>query len=90
VKAGESKGGFENSLARLEEIVEKLASSDLGLDASTALFREGMELSRLCEEKLSEVERRVEIVRKESDGGYATAPFPGADEDEGRGEEEES
>ena len=68
---------FEKSLARLEAIVEKLESEELGLDDSLALFEEGIGLSRVCREKLSEVERRVEIVLKEADGEYKTADFLG-------------
>ena len=66
---------FEKALERLEAIVERLESEELGLDASLALFEEGIGLSRVCQEKLSEVEKRVEIVLKEGRGGYATAKF---------------
>ena len=66
---------FEKALERLEAIVERLESEELGLDASLALFEEGIGLSRICQEKLSEVEKRVEIVMKEGRGGYATASF---------------
>jgi len=71
---------FEKALDRLEAIVEKLEGEELGLDASLALFEEGIGLSRVCQEKLSEVERRVEIVLKDAGGKYSTAPF--ADEEE--------
>lgn len=83
----ESLQSFEKSLERLEAIVEKLESEDLGLDASLALFEEGIGLSRVCREKLSDVERRVELVLKEADGGYKSAPFPTGDESEPEGED---
>jgi exodeoxyribonuclease VII small subunit len=83
----ESLQSFEKSLERLEAIVEKLESEDLGLDASLALFEEGISLSRVCREKLSDVERRVELVLKEADGGYKAAPFPAGDEGEAEGED---
>lgn len=71
---------FEKALERLESIVEKLESDDLGLDDSLALFEEGITLSRLCHARLEEVERRVEIVLKETGGEYAAAPFaPGGE-----------
>jgi exodeoxyribonuclease VII small subunit len=66
---------FEKALERLEAIVEKLESEELGLDASLALFEEGIGLSRVCQGKLEEVERRVEIVLKEANGKYATKAF---------------
>ena len=49
-----------------------------------ALFQEGMELARFCEKKLGEVEKSVEIVLKESEGEWKTAPF---DPDPDRAEE---
>jgi exodeoxyribonuclease VII small subunit len=66
---------FEKALERLEAIVEKLESEELGLDASLAFFEEGIGLSRVCQEMLAEVERRVEIVMKEARGEYRTVPF---------------
>jgi exodeoxyribonuclease VII small subunit len=78
---------FEKALERLEAIVEKLESEEIGLDASLALFEEGIGLSRVCQQKLSEVERRVEIVLKESRGEYRTAPL--SDEPAGTGGEAE-
>jgi exodeoxyribonuclease VII small subunit len=75
---------FEKALERLEAIVEKLEAEEIGLDASLALFEEGIGLSRICQEKLSEVERRVELVLKDAGGKYAAAPF---EEEEEPGEE---
>lgn len=75
---------FEAALARLEEIVAKLESGDLGLDESLALFEEGVRLSRTCQGKLADVERKVELVLREPDGTIRTAPLdaPPVDDDE--------
>ncbi len=73
---------FEKALERLEAIVEKLESEEIGLDASLALFEEGISLSRVCQEKLTEVERRVEIVLKESGTELKTEPFEEGDEED--------
>jgi len=66
---------FEEAMGRLEAIVAELEGEDRGLDAQFALFQEGMELARFCEKKLGEVEKSVEIVLKESEGEWKTAPF---------------
>jgi len=66
---------FEESLARLEEIVAQIESEELGLEKQFELFTEGMALARLCDRKLTEVEKSVEIVLKESDAGWETADF---------------
>jgi exodeoxyribonuclease VII small subunit len=71
----EASPSFEKALERLEAIVEKLESEELGLDASLALFEEGIGLSRLCQTKLEEVEKRVEIILKDSGVEYRAVPY---------------
>ena len=80
---------FEEAMERLEAIVAELEGEDRGLEEQFALFQEGMELARLCDRKLGEVEKSVEIVLKEASGEWKTAPLePGRsaeDEDDDRG-----
>ncbi len=45
-------GEFESSMKRLEEIVAKLDSGQVDLDESVELFKQGIALSRRCEELL--------------------------------------
>jgi exodeoxyribonuclease VII small subunit len=71
-----SKERFEDTFKKLEMIVNKLESGDLSLEDSVKLFEEGMRLSRLCSEKLSEVQKRVEILIKSSEGELQSQPFP--------------
>ena len=71
----EAAPDFETALKRLEEIVKKLESGDLTLDASLELFEEGIQLSRLCHVKLGQAERRVEILLKTNDGEQQAVPF---------------
>jgi exodeoxyribonuclease VII small subunit len=66
---------FEEAMARLEAIVTQIESDDLGLEQQFDLFREGMALARLCDAKLSEVQKSVEIVLKESATKWETAAF---------------
>ena len=69
------KPGFEQSLARLEEIVRRLESANLPLDQAMQLFEEGMELSRDCQKQLEQAEPRVEILLKKAGGAMAAVPF---------------
>ena len=69
---------FETSLGRLEEIVARLESGELGLDESLTLFEEGVGLSRFCQGKLADVERKVEQVLRATDGSIRTVPLEGA------------
>ena len=66
---------FESSLRELERIVEELESGDLPLERSLELFEQGVKLSRDCQKRLDEAERKVEILLKGSDGSYSPAPF---------------
>lgn len=66
---------FEDSLARLEQIVKELESGDLPLDQSLRLFEEGIKLSRVCNKRLEEAERRVEILVKDRTGNITAQPF---------------
>ncbi len=66
---------FEDALARLEEIVKELESGDLALDLSLKLFEEGIKLSRICNKRLEEAERRVEILLKDKTGNMIAQPF---------------
>ena len=82
---------FEESLAELEDIVSKLESGDLQLEQSLELFEQGVRLSRECQERLNEAERRIEVLLRGGDGSTIAVPF-GADElveDEG-GDDDES
>lgn len=65
---------FEKSLEKLEAIVKQLESGELDLDASLKSFEEGVKLSRLCEKRLAEAEKRVEVLLKQNEG-FATEPF---------------
>lgn len=75
------KPDFENSLARLEEIVGKLENANLSLDEAMKLFEEGVQLSRECQKYLEQAEGKVEILLKKAGGEMAAVPFdPEAEE----------
>ena len=66
---------FEESLKELESIVEQLEAGDLPLEQSLELFERGVTLSRECQKRLDDAERKVEILLKGADGSYQAAPF---------------
>ena len=59
---------FESSLAALEKIVRRLEQGDLSLEESLKLFEEGVKLSRECQERLNQAERRIEILLSDENG----------------------
>ena len=58
---------FEERLARLEQLSEKIRTGELGLDEAVETFEEGMKLARQLEKELSRVERKVEVLVNEPD-----------------------
>lgn len=70
---------FEESLAELEQLVEKMEQGNLTLEESLKLFERGIELSRACQKSLKEAEQKVQILVKE-DADNLLKPFDTADE----------
>jgi len=66
---------FEASLEALEHIVHELERGDLALEKSLELFEQGIRLSRECQERLGQAERRIEVLLRDSQGRTVVAPF---------------
>lgn len=69
------KMNFEQALARLEEVVQRLENGDLMLNDSLKLFEEGTELISLCTKMLDEAEQKVVILKKGKSGAPIELPF---------------
>ncbi len=63
---------FEDALETLERTVQRLESGELSLEESLAAFEEGVALVRVLNEKLAEVEQRVEVLMRDSSGKVRT------------------
>ena len=74
-----AKKKFEEALADLENIVQRLDENDLSLDESLSLFEEGIKLSRFCSQKLDSVEDKVEILLRDDEGNFKKEPFENSD-----------
>jgi exodeoxyribonuclease VII small subunit len=59
---------FEQSLGKLEQIVERLEQGDVPLEESLRLYEEGVVLSRRCAEKLQQVELVLKRLERDVDG----------------------
>ena len=64
----DKKQTFETSLKELERIVRRLEDGDLALEDSLKLFEDGVKLSRECQERLNQAERRIEVLLKDENG----------------------
>jgi exodeoxyribonuclease VII small subunit len=66
---------FEASLEALEQIVHELEGGDLPLEKSLELFEDGIRLSRQCQERLNQAERRIEILLRDNQGRPVVSAF---------------
>lgn len=66
---------FEESLKKLESIVDQLEKGDLALEESLKLFEEGVELSSACKKELDAAEGKVQMLVKQRDGSVKTEEF---------------
>jgi exodeoxyribonuclease VII small subunit len=61
---------FEETLKKLEKIVEELESGDLSLDEALKKYQEGLELSRFCSQRLETAKKKIEILTKNKKGDF--------------------
>jgi exodeoxyribonuclease VII small subunit len=78
---------FESSLAELEKVVKKLEDGDLPLEESLKLFETGVKLVRECKQRLSNAERRIEILIQEADGTLSVEALDDETSDEAAAED---
>lgn len=69
-KARRKEIQFEESLERLEEIVDKLEGGEVPLSEAITLYEEGIKLSRTCLKQLNEVELKLKKISAELDGTF--------------------
>lgn len=73
---------FEQSLAELEALVERLERGDMPLDEALKAFERGMELTRHCQGSLKAAQQRVEILLRRN-GQVESEPFAVAESPDG-------
>ena len=59
---------FEAALEQLQQTVKRMESGELTLEQALQHFETGVKLTRLCQERLSTAEQRVELLMKSGDG----------------------
>jgi exodeoxyribonuclease VII small subunit len=70
---------FEESLRKLEAIVQKLENPDVPLQEGFALYEDGMKLSSQMKKELNEIEKKVKILQKDAKGDLQEADFDDAE-----------
>ena len=88
---------FERAMDRLEKIVDQMESGELSLEDLIVRYEEGMNLVKVCQERLASAEQKIEIIARNNAGKPEVKEFepaaetanetPTADEGEKQGDE---
>lgn len=73
---------FEEALKKLEGIVEAMESDDLPLETLLARYEEGSKLVKVCREKLSEAELKIQQLEKNAAGELKLKPLENVEVEE--------
>ena len=63
--AAEEDLPVEEAFARLEQLIRRMESEDISLEDSFACYEQGIRLVRYCNERIDQVEKKVQILRGE-------------------------
>jgi len=61
---------FEDAIKKLENIVEELEKGQLSLDEALKKYQEGIELSRVCSQRLESAKKKIDILSKNKKGDF--------------------
>jgi exodeoxyribonuclease VII small subunit len=79
-KSREAELNFESAMDRLEKIVEQMESGKLPLEDLIVRYEEGMNLVKICQERLANAEQKIEIIARDSAGKPVIKEFEPAEE----------
>jgi len=81
-KPREAQLNFEGAMDRLEKIVEQMESGKLPLEDLIVRYEEGMNLVKVCQERLANAEQKIEIIARNSAGKPVIKEFEPTQEPE--------
>ncbi len=73
----EQPANFEQAMEELEQLVDKMESGELPLEASLDAYKRGSELVKFCAAQLERVDKQVKVLE-----GEMLKPFDGEDDEE--------
>lgn len=71
-KENKTPPNFETAMVELEELVSKIEDGNLPLEDSLKEFEKGIQLSRVCQQALSDAEQRVKILTADGEQEFTT------------------
>ncbi len=79
-KATATNLNFEGAMERLEKIVEQMESGKLALEDLIVRYEEGMNLVKVCQERLATAEQKIDMIARDSAGKAVVKPFEPTEE----------
>jgi exodeoxyribonuclease VII small subunit len=79
-KPSGSELNFEKAMSRLEAVVEQMETGKLPLEDLIVRYEEGMNLIKVCQERLTNAEQKIEIIARNSAGKAIVKDFEPAAE----------
>jgi exodeoxyribonuclease VII small subunit len=61
-KSAKTPASFESALADLETIIQAMESGEMPLEAALAAYKDGIELLKFCQGKLSDAEQQLKVL----------------------------
>ena len=74
-KPATAEPNFETAMDRLETIVEQMESGKLPLEDLIVRYEEGMNMVKVCQERLASAEQKIEIIARNSAGKVTVKTF---------------
>lgn len=66
---------LESALEALEGLVKEMESGDLPLEVLISKYESGVKLTKFCRERLTDAEKRIEIISRDASGGITISEF---------------
>lgn len=74
-ETGLTEKNFEQAMADLEKIIRMLEEGNISLDEALQKFEEGISLARQCSEKLTQAEKKIDLLITNADGSILFESF---------------
>jgi exodeoxyribonuclease VII small subunit len=66
---------FESAMLKLEQIANELEQGEITLEESMDLFTRGIQLTKYCNQRIDEIEQKVQMLVNDSEGGMHEVEF---------------
>ena len=59
---------IEEGFGKLESIIQKMESEEISLEDSFELYNQGLDIMKMCSQKIDTVEKKIKLIEDNEDG----------------------